>query len=451
MIRRSTLAGLGLAVLAALARTPAASAEPRILPDSTVLDVWQLQNGLRVVVRHISNARHVAVTFAWPTGSDSDPKGLGGRAALLAELELTAAAGLSPERSRAEMNTIRPSGWGAGVSPRVTQLTEVATLAQFPGVLHQMAERLQGVTVTDSTFRHALATMNADLRAQRSPTSTVELYSATRAVSRGAYDPADAEVGLRGLAKLKVTEVQQLIRQNFVPAGAVLSLAGNLGDMNLPALIENEYGKIPGGTRPPEAKAHTLASGSRDLGRAGLKDPAGALAILAPALEDTLHPSFYVSMLFLGGFCQKSWGPASPPLTSRFQYSLFDDPELVRFYPPPGHGTAADTALDLQFNLMVSRMGAMVFPAESYEGLLRGVGWLLGGPLPPEMLDRAEHDPNLIATVGTNQAVRELWGGEPFWSEYRAQISPGHLKEFYTWVPYLLDPKNRVKVLIKPR
>src|SRR5678815_3099115 len=88
LIRRLLFAGLLLPALAGVPRT--AGAEPRILPDSTVLDIWQLSNGLRVVVRHVSTAPHVAMTLAWPTGSDSDPAGLSGRAALLAELELTA-------------------------------------------------------------------------------------------------------------------------------------------------------------------------------------------------------------------------------------------------------------------------------------------------------------------------------------------------------------------------
>ena len=196
MIRRLLLAGLLLPALAAsLPRI--AAAEPRVLPDSTVLDIWQLSNGLRVVVRHISTAPHVAMTLAWPTGSDADPAGLTGRAALLAELEMMAPAGDVPERTRAEMSEIRPAGWGAGVSPRVTQITEIATRAQFPGALHQLAQRLRGVTVDDSVLKHALTSLHGDLRQERSPTSNAELYKATHDLARGGYDPGAAEAGWR--------------------------------------------------------------------------------------------------------------------------------------------------------------------------------------------------------------------------------------------------------------
>ena len=82
--------------------------------------------------------------------------------------------------------------------------------------------------------------------------------------------------------------------------------------------------------------------------------------------------------------------------------------------------------------------------------MLRGVTWLLGDPMPPEILMRCARDPGVLGTLSSNQAVRELWGGEPFWSEYRGQFRPEHIKDFYTWVSYLLDPKNRVEVLIRP-
>ncbi|MEO5617767.1 MAG: hypothetical protein ABIS67_08345 [Candidatus Eisenbacteria bacterium] len=451
MIRRSLpLAWPALLLGALVTLPPTAAAEPRVLPDSTVLDISQLSNGLRVVVRHLPRTSHVAITLAWPTGSDSDPPGQLGRAALLAELLMMAGAGDAPERTREELDILRPDGWGAGVSPRVTQITEIGTRAQFPGLVRQMAQRLRGVTVNDSSLSRALVRVRGDVRAQRSPTSNAELYVAARDVARGSYDPGAAEAGLRALAKVKVADVQSLLGRTFVPTGAVLSLAGNLGEMNLPALIQNEFGSIPAGTRLAAPEPQRLTKGNRDLKRDGLPGPAGTLAIIAPALEDSLHPSFYLSMLFLGGYASKQWKAPAAPLTSRFQYSLFDDPDLARFYPQPGPGTAADTALDLEFNELVSKMGTMMFPPESFDAVLRGVAWLVGAPLPRETLLRARREPRLLATLSSNQAVRELWGGEPFWNEYRRKLVPDRFKEFHIWVGYLLDQSNRVRVLLRP-
>ena len=57
------------------------------------------------------------------------------------------------------------------------------------------------------------------------------------------------------------------------------------------------------------------------------------LGLTAPALSDSLHPSFYMALLVLGGQAKVSWEPPARPLVTRFQYSLLDDPGFARFYP----------------------------------------------------------------------------------------------------------------------
>jgi len=437
--------------IAALSGAPGrACAEPHVMPDSTVLDIWQLSNGLRVVVRHVPRATYVAMTMAWPVGSDSDPAGQFGRADLLAELWMTSEAGDTPERTRDELDNLRPSGWDASASSRVTRFTEVVTRAQFPGALRQLARRLQGVTLSDSGVQRAIDELRKDGRARRAPTGNAELYAATRQLGRGGYDPEGLETGLRALGKLRRDELQALVSRTYVPAGAVLSLAGNVGEMNLRALVQNEFSTIAAGTRPPETATPSLKSGSLDLKRAGLRQPVGALAVIAPALDDSLHPSFFLNMLFLGSVAQRDWKAAPVPLTSRFQYSLFDEPELARFYPPIDPGMAADSSADFEFNELVSGVGAMVFSSEAFEGMLGGVGWLLGSPLPVELQVRARRDAGVLATLAGNQAVRELWGGEPFWAEYRRQLTPDPKLGFHVWVNYLLDRSHRVKMFLHP-
>ena len=137
---------LVLAASAALAGVARADG-PTPLRDSTVADHWKLANGLTVVTRHIPRALGVAITVAYPTGSDGDPAGRPGLTRLAAEVEMMAPAGDVPERTREEMESLRPLGWSIKVGRRSVQLAEVATREQFPGVLRQMATRMRGVTV----------------------------------------------------------------------------------------------------------------------------------------------------------------------------------------------------------------------------------------------------------------------------------------------------------------
>jgi hypothetical protein len=439
-----------LALAGLLALASPAGAGLAILPDSTVLDVWRLGNGLGVVVRHISTCQHVAMTLAWPTGSDGDPQGQAGRAALLAQLELTSSAGDIPERTRAEMSTIRPSGWSLSAGPTVTQLTEIADLQQFPGALHQMAQRLRGVTLTDSVLRHALGELSSELRATHGPTSNAELYAGVRDVAHLRYDPAAGEAGLKALSKLPLAAMQARMDSTFGPEGAVLSLAGNLGDMNLHALIENEFGGIPSRHRPSPLPVPGLTAGFRQATRAGLDHNAGCLGILAPAIDDSLHPSFYFSMLVLGTQSSRAWGKTEPPLSSRFQYSLFDDPEMARFYPPIANGAVEPATLFKSFRDAAEALENSIITPDVETPMIRGVIWLLGGAMSPELLARAARDPSVLGTLSTNQAVRELWGGEAFWSRYRARFM-AHQRPFRGWMDYLFDSSHRVGLVLTPR
>jgi hypothetical protein len=441
---------LPVLLLASLLAAAPARAAITILPDSTVSEVWQLSNGLKVVIHHISTTHHVAMTLAWPTGSDADPPGLEGHAALLAELEFFSAAGDVPERTRAEMGTVRPSGWGLGASPRVTQISEIATLPQFPGVLHQLAIRLRGVTVTDSSLRRALASTSADVDARRRPTSTGELYGAARSLARGSWDPDGAVNGAKALTKLKPAVLQDEMRKTFTPARGVLSLAGNLGGINIHALIENEFGSIPAGSPTPEPPVVKLSAMTHHYPRKGLSKPVGVVGIVAPALEDTLHPSFYFATLMFATSLAREWGPTSAPLGSRFQFSLFDDPEMVRLYPPPDSaGTAANPGFQDQVDAAARDLAAMIIPPDADASIVRAVSWLMGGTMPPEVLGRAARDPSVLGTVAQNQAVRELWGGEPFWSEYRRRfLAYSHAYDY--WLDWLLNRNHRVELVLDP-
>jgi len=437
-------------LIASLCAAAPARAALSVLPDSTVTDIWQLSNGLKVVVHHISITHHVAMTLAWPTGSDADPPGLAGRAALRAELEFFSAAGGIPERTRREMATVRPAGWGLGASPRVTQISEIATLPQFPGVLHQMATRLRGVTVSDSSLRRALESVRSDVESRRRPTSTAELYSAARDLARGGWDPDGAVNGVLALGKLKRDAIQAEMSKTFTPARAVLSLAGNLSGINLHALIENEFGGIPAGSPTPDPGPVRLSSMNHHYARRGLSRQVGVVGIVAPALEDTLHPSFYFATLMFATSLAKQWGPPSALLGSRFQYSLFDDPDMVRLYPPADSaGNAADPGFQNQVDGAARELAAMIIPPDADVSIIRAVSWMMGGSMPPEVMGRAARDPSVLGTVAQNQAIRELWGGEPFWSEYRRRfLSYSHAYDY--WLDWLLNRNHRVELVLDP-
>jgi hypothetical protein len=447
-------AGAGAAPAPGAPPPPAAAHAGKMLPDSTWLESWQLSNGLKVVTHDIPGCRAVAVTVAYPTGSDDDPPATPGLARLMAEVEMMAPAGDAPERTRAEMESLRPLGWSLKVNPRAIQLSEVATREQFPGVLHQVAGRMRGVSVTPEALKSGLASVRRDIGEHLLGSPDDALYYQARAYAGGASEKDVIDLaGARALAGIEAKALGERMRATFVPAGAVLALAGGLAGFNVHALVENQFAGIPAGT-PPGRAADPAGGGFHPsvhaVARGDIQRPIGVIGVRAPALSDSLHPRFFLAMLLVGEFCHQSWAPV-PPVSSRFRYSILDEPDLVRFYPTTAPETTDAGALGRELRLTLGALLAMTVVPDEFQGYRFSVLWLLGGPMPKRVLAQVRGDGAALNTLCNNLAARELSGGEAFWSRYRTrflqQVEPG-LSEWARWVCL---PEHQVALLFTPQ
>jgi hypothetical protein len=163
-----------------------------------------------------------------------------------------------------------------------------------------------------------------------------------------------------------------------------------------------------------------------------------------------MHPAFFMEVALVGGHCSKRWGPPEPPLVSRFHYSIFDDPEMARFYPPVGPREADAALLSLSFVHTLNELSGRLVSPSSYAALWRGVDWLLGGPIPTEIFERVLREPGALHTLCTGTAVRELWGGEPFWSQYRDRFQKAVGNPYPEWYKRMLAPRYVVSLLFVP-
>lgn len=441
-------------LLATLALAPAAvspaAAAPQLLQDSTFVDTWTLANGLRVVARHVPRANAVSISVAYASGSASDPAGREGLTRLLAEVQFTAPAGQLPDRTRQELDSQRPLGWHVKVLPRAVVMTEAATVAQFPAVLQQVAWRVAGVRVTEPVLEEAVARVREDLRRIYVTSLDSLAYALPSDVAMGLDDDALGRLAHGGgLGRLSVREVERLLRERFAPAATVLSLAGDLGGFDVRAFVEREFGGLPGGTVPVTPQP-VLRRAARTLPVAGLREPIGALGVIAPPLDDPEHPKFYLAALLMGSRALSLWGPALPPLSTRFKYALFDDPDLVRFYPPTDP-LRTDTAwVAARLDEVIDPLWRMPYDPEVVDGLKRGVYWLLGGPMMPEVVRRARNDPAVLYHLSTSAATRTLWGGEGFWSDYRRRFAEIADLPLDTWVDYATSPRLQVRLVLSP-
>jgi hypothetical protein len=449
MLRRTTFHALALAGLTLMSR--AATADPVTLADSTRTDSWTLANGLEVVIRDVPASVGVAITLAYDVGSDQDPPGREGLGALTTEAAFTGAAGDQPERTRDEMASLRPLGWEIKTTRRLTELTEVASVSQFPGVLHQVANRMRRVTVTDKGLKVASATVKRSLERSWSTRPDVALPTRLLAVAVG-MPAATAEryATGKGLAGIGVKDVQQRITALYVPANAVLSIAGNLGGIDVRRLVEGEFGGIPSGTKSHAATHARPAPARSRLSHPGLSEPFGALGVIAPALADSLHPSFYLHALLFGSFVKTRWLPPAPPLTSRFQYVLFDEPDLAIFYPPVSIDARDTLRSSEEFAVALREMPGENAEVEVYDRIRRGAGWLLGAPFPLPLLRRARSEPGMLLTLASSMAARATWGDETFWASYRRRFDQNLETDWVYWRGYFAALKNQVEMRLLP-
>ena len=428
-------------------------AEPRRLTDGTTTDRWTLPNGLEVVMRDVPGARAISIAWGYHYGLDHDPADEPGLAALMAEVAFTAPAGDTPGRTRDEMESLRPQGWSLRVTRRQTLFNETATASQFPGVLHQIAGRMRGVTVTDAELRDALATVRRTLGERYFGAADQALYWQVREYARG-LDKAGvvALASAKGLDRETPAGLQQAIARAYVPANGVLVLAGDLASLELRAIVASEFGALPPGERLPPPPAARLDSVTVILERPELKGPVGVLGLVAPALTDTLHPSFFMALLLLGGQAREAWGAPAPPLVTRFQYSLLDDPGFARLYPRPAPQQAADprslsTVLD---GLVDDLLGAVV-QRGTYDGFRYNMLWMMGGPMTHALAESVTQDPAALNVLCSSLASQALWGDETFWAAYRRRFDFSVAPTFNRWADYLKDPRHHALLVLAPR
>ena len=445
---RVPLPATWLAALALL--TTVSAARSATLPDSTVRDAWRLENGLEIRTVHVAEAAGIALTVAYRAGSGYEPPELEGLAELLAEVHAMSAVGEIPERTRDDMASLRPLGWESSTNARLARITEIVTAQQLPGVLQEAARRMAGVTLTDAGVRAALAGLRRELgRRYFGPTAEM-MYWRASALARGFDDEHLVRyAGLRALDRIGSRELAPWLKRWYHAGNASLAICGNLDGIDVRALIRSLFEPLPGGAAMPDTVQVRLQGVKRVVPWRGLEAPVGAIAVTSPALTDSLHPAFYLGMLVTGPAVTRAWGPATPPLTTRFQYSLFDEPELVRFYPPVrADATDPDLVAGALYEMLMVVGGQNVM-ANILVRLKHSVGWLLGGELPSELRARMRTDASGLGTLSSGVAARALWMGDTFWSDYAARFERlliGH-NFFYERIT---KPEHQAVLLLTP-
>jgi len=439
-----------VATLTLSACTASLAAEPVQLPDSTLAQSWQLENGLKVTTRHVPGAASVAIALAFPFGNESDPLKREGLATVAAyAFELGAAAPV-PERTERAMERLRPQGWNVETDRRFTRISEAVPKAQFPGTLHEVALRLKGVQLSEVTLTEARGLAGPELQQKYFKRMDWALYHQVRALAAGdSADRVDRYAQASAVAKSTLADVRAFLKERYVPANAALSIAGDLSGVDVVRLVQSEFAGIPAGKKLAEPAARPLHSGVRWSNHPAALDLVAALGIFAPPVTDSTHASFLVNMLCAGSFLPSRWG-RMPEFPSRFRYSVVDDPEMVVFYPPVDQVDADSLRVHNEYGFALAAFASSEISGEKFQELRQSVYWLLGGALSARQRANARASAPFLMLLAGNGATRELSGGEPFWSEYRKRFEAVNIPDVERWYPLLRDPKRQAHYFFNP-
>lgn len=441
-----------LATSLTLATSPAVADEaaPDSIGDGTRAERWTLANGLIVTTRHVPGAAFIAVDLGFRVGSNDDPSDRDGLALLAGELLLTAPAGDFPERPRAELDQIRPDGWDLQAGTRTTILSEVVAPAQLPGAVQELAQRMRGLTLTPADLKVAVAATQREMGERYLGAPGRSLYYRAREMAMGGSDETTLrKASAKGLARLTVRDVQERLRSAYVPANAVLSIAGDLSQANLRALAESQFGPIPGGTAMAKAPARPMKPADRFVLRPDVDKPVGILAVIAPEITDEIHTSFLLGVLVLGGLTKDSWGH-SDVIASRFRYSVFGDPDLAVFYPSLRTGFSETSEMGAAVDAASNRLQGSIVSPEAYSTLRESMRWQFGGPLSSRQVQRMRVEPGALNTLASAAASRSLWMGEEFWATYLDRLDQELAGAFERVSGYITHPDHQVRLLYRP-
>ncbi len=436
-------------LIALLALAPAPAARAAMLEDSTTVEAWRLPNGLEVRVRNVPRAKHVAITVAYRAGTGIESPAQPELAALLAQVRFTAPVGDVPERTLEEMDGIRPLGWAVTTNPHLALLTETGTLDHLAGVLHEVAMRARGVQVTDSCLAHVRAAVRRDAASRRYGNVEPALYERVRDLGLGRDESQVLKrAGAAWLGTLTPAHVESLLARYYGASNASLALVGDFSSLDLRALVEREFGPVPAGVAQPDPPAERLAGAARVVPLRGVTSPAAVVGVIAPALEDPAHAAFYLNALIVGGWWSRRQLDAGSRLASHFQYSLLDEPEIVR-YEDASSGSADTAAVRLAWDGAMQEYAQLLVTGDVHDLFRNNVRWMVGGPLSPQQRRQALDTPTLLTGLSTTTAARAIWKGDTFWAGWRRRLDEAHFgaTSFLAW---MTAPEHQVVLVLAP-
>jgi zinc protease len=330
----------GAIVLAAAALVGCARA-PSPPPEQV-----RLPNGLTVVLRPVTGARHVALVVLYVVGGHQDPQDLSGLAHLIEHLYVTAAAGAAPARDFDQYAARYPDGWNAQTGDDYTVFGAVFPRERLLDELREAAARMADLRVAQADLDREKPRIAAELANMYG--GIPDLAARNLARERVCPTPRGGlKGGLAGEVKaIALRTVQDRLRRYYKPCNAILVLAGGLDVETARLAVQSHFGPAPAGEpapAPAAPPAPALPAADTLCVRPGPSGggPVVCLAFAAPAPDD--QELYAPTLVLVSRLWQRAsaLGGAGAPVG----FAPLDDPKAVFLAAPLGRGETSEQAI----------------------------------------------------------------------------------------------------------
>jgi zinc protease len=357
---------------------------------------FQLDNGLRVLLRPVGGAKDVAVVVLFNLGDDHDPKGKCGLGHLVEHLYVTAAAGETKARTAEEFFARYPKGGNAQTGSRYTVIATVFPQKDLEKELKDAAARMGDLSITAADLAREQKRVIDEVGFMFEGPPPLAAMNHGREMIR----PTPLSGRKSGLAEhvkgITLDEVQQRWKAYYKPANAVLVVAGGVDGKAVRKQIEEHFGKLPAGTKapPPEALGKPVTGVVRERAVrpvvAGLASEA-CVVYRAPAMDSDLYPAFLVlARRLIGQSGDLKVGGGRHPVS----FAPLDEPDGVYISVPVGKEETGKQAIERLDAFVAKVIEAKLTPAD-VERAREVYGTLLGFSTRPMFVD--VFNPYLVA------------------------------------------------------
>lgn len=309
-----------LAVISGLARPSAGETPPATR--------FTLDNGLRVILHPVPQAKRVACTVVYTIGEESDPPGKSGMAHFVEHLLVTAAAGERPVRTADAWMTQRKRQCNAQTMRSATLIADVIAPNELEARLREIADEWTDLRITDADVERERPRIQAELSNMYNVVGQLAAMNRARAL----VDPM-AEGAQKGgvpdqIETITVDELRAFHGAYYGPGNMIVTVVGRFDPDTTRAQIQTLLASLSPGDVPPGPRA---AAPARDgvLVTVPLKTSpvpsAAALAVRVPDFDDDAFPAFLVVATRLMSSARASGIQAA--------WTPLDDPRGLFLYP----------------------------------------------------------------------------------------------------------------------